>query len=89
MTQGHATVTDDDMREQGYLLISEAARKVGVAVQTIYRWIDNEDNPCEGVRDGFRRYVLWSSVLEHLGDGATLRGFTQKDVWVETAPDED
>lgn len=69
------------MRSQGYLLVAEAARKIEVAPQTIYRWIETEK--VGGFRDGYRRYVRWSSILKHLGSkSARVRGLAQDDIWV-------
>jgi len=86
MAQGHSPTTDDAMREHGYLLVGEAARKINVAPQTIYRWI--EAGKAEGFREGFRRFVKWDSVLAHLGKGAEMRGLSEEDLWIETGLDE-
>lgn len=59
------TTTNPEMRAQGWVLCSEAAREIGKAVQTIYRWIDADK--VEGMDDGYRRYVKWNSMMEHLG----------------------
>jgi hypothetical protein len=75
------------MREQGYLLVGEAARKIGVAPQTIYRWITA--GKADGFREGYRRFVKWATVLDHLGEGAVRRGFNDDDIWIETGLDED
>lgn len=86
MTAGHATSTDQQMRGRGLLLVAEAARKIGVAPQTIYRWIS--DGKVVGMREGYRRFVLWQSVLKHLGrDAVRARGYTPDDVWAETRAD--
>lgn len=83
---GHSTTTDRDMRRGGFLLVAEAARKISMTPHTIYRWI--ADGKVEGLREGYRRYVRWSSVLKHLGrDAAKLRGLSQDAVWVETRED--
>jgi excisionase family DNA binding protein len=75
------------MRKRGYLLISEAARKLGRPNQTLYRWI--EEGKVVGFREGYRRYVKWGSVLKHLGpQAAEMRGLRQKDVYVETGLDD-
>lgn len=87
MAAGHETVTDPLMRKRGFLLVSEAARKVGRTNQTLYRWLAEEK--VEGLRDGFRRYVRWSTVLRHIGrDACELRGLTQEDVYFETPLEE-
>lgn len=82
---GHKTVTDLNMRKQGYLLSAEAARKIGVSGESMRQWAKNEK--VESFRDGYRRYVRWSSVLRHLGKTAReVRGLTQDDIWTETYP---
>lgn len=71
------------MRTKGYLLVAEAARKIDVAPQTIYRWLEAEK--VEGFRDGYRRYVRWSTVLKHIGPkSARIRGLSKEDIWVES-----
>jgi excisionase family DNA binding protein len=65
MSKGHKRLTDSKMRGEGYLLAAEAARKIGVTSQTIYKWIDAEK--IGGFRTGYRRYVRWDSVLDYLG----------------------
>ena len=83
MVAGHSTTTDHPMRKRGYLLISEAARKLGRPNQTLYRWIS--EGKVEGFREGYRRYVKWASVLKHLGEPATaMRGLSKIDVMIET-----
>lgn len=83
MAAGHATTTDQSMRDKGWLLVAEAARKIGVTPQTIYRWI--EDKKVTGLRDGYRRYVSWASVMKHLGPHAcAVRGLLESDVNKET-----
>ena len=85
MAAGHATTTEHAMRRKGYLLVSEAARKLNVTPQTVYRWISDSKKGVEGFRDGYRRYVRWSTVLEHLGPTACkVREISQNDVWTET-----
>lgn len=80
---GHITITPDEMREKGYLLAREAARKIDVNPTTIYRWLSA--NKIEGFRDGFRSYVLWTSVLAWIGEAACeVRGLSSDDVWVTT-----
>lgn len=59
------TVTDPKIRAQGWVLCSEAARKTGRAVQTLYRWID--DGKVAGTSDGYRRYIHWNAMIDHLG----------------------
>lgn len=83
MPAGHSTITDKEMRQRGFLLVAEAARKIGKTPQTIYRWIDGGN--AEGLREGFRRYVRWSSILTHLGpDAVRIRKLSQHDIWTET-----
>lgn len=83
MPKGHQRLTDSKMREQGFLLAAEAARKVGVTPQTLYKWLDTEK--VAGFRTGYRRYVHWKSVLEHLGDKACeVMGIDLASVHVET-----
>lgn len=82
MPIGHSPVTDLDMRKRGYLLASEAARKLKVAHTTVYRWIENDKTGVEGFRDGFRRYVRWSSVLRYRGkDACEALGLSQESIW--------
>lgn len=84
--RGHSTVTDKVMRGKGYLLVSEAARKIGVSPQTIYLWL--EAKKVEGFREGYRRFVRWSTVLRHLGpESCEVRGLKYEDVWVESGID--
>lgn len=85
MPAGHATITEYEMRRKGYLLVAEAARKIHVTPQTIYRWIADSSKGVEGFRDGYRRYVRWSTILKHLGpDAVRVRELTQEDIWTET-----
>lgn len=85
MASGHSTVTDPVMRAKGYLLVAEAARKINVTPQTIYRWISDDRKVVVGLREGYRRYVKWSSLLEHYGpEVCNIRGLTQEDANVET-----
>lgn len=80
----HSQTTDVELREKGWLLCAEAARKVNRSPQTIYRWIDNGD--VKGYPDGYRRYVHWESLLEYIGKPACkVHGFNKKDIWTETA----
>ena len=81
--RGHNTLTDMAMRQRGWLLVREAARKINVTSQTIYTWINT--GKVVGMRDGYRRFVRWSSVLAHIGQEACeARGLKQEDVYVET-----
>jgi len=83
MAAGHSTLTEPEMRSEGYLLVREAARKIGVSSQTIYRWI--AENKVEGFRNGYRRYVNWRSILRHLGPQACkIRDLRRDDVFVPT-----
>ena len=83
MASGHSTITDYAMRTKGWLLVSEAARKIRVTPQTIYRWISKKKT--YGFRDGYRRYVNWASVLKHIGDEAAyIRGLSADDALTET-----
>lgn len=80
---GHSPLTTWELREAGYLYGSEAARKIGVYPQTIYRWIDT--NLVQGKKETYRRLVKWSAVLKHLGpDTCRTYGYTQDDIWTET-----
>lgn len=63
----HATKTSDAMRRQGWCLCSEAARLTEKSVQTLYRWIDDPSIRVSGMNDGYRRYVRWNELLDHLG----------------------
>lgn len=60
------TVTDPIIEKQGWVLCSDAARRIGKTVQTIYKWIDvgKVSGTCIG---GYRKYVRWDDVLDHLG----------------------
>lgn len=90
MAAGHSTITEHEMRRKGYLLVSEAARKLNVTPQTVYRWISDKKKVVEGFRDGYRRYVKWSTVLEHYGpDACKVRELSQNDIWDETPMEED
>lgn len=87
MSSGHSYLTDPAMRTKGYLLVAEAARKIGVAPSTIYRWI--EERKVDGFREGYRRYVRWVSILEHLGPvSLQVRGLDSGSVFEETLPEE-
>jgi len=86
---GHSTLTEKDMRRKGYILVAEAARKITVSPQTIYRWIESEGVDVDGFREGYRRYVMWETILDHLGPKACrIRGFKKSDVMVPTPPEE-
>ena len=72
------------MRQSGYLLCAEAARKVGVTPQPMYKWVDQ--GKVAGFRAGYRRYVKWGAVLSHMGATAcTALGLAESDVNVETS----
>ena len=61
MSKGHSKTTEPKMRQSGYLLCAEAARKVGVTPQTMYKWVDQ--GKVAGFRAGYRRYVKWVLYL--------------------------
>lgn len=87
MAGGHITITPNDMRDAGYLLTREAARKIGVANTTVYRWL--QAGKVDGIKDGFRSYVKWSSVLKHLGpDICEIKDYSEDDLWIITELDE-
>ena len=89
MASGHSPVTDPVMRAKGYLLIAEAARKIDVTPQTISRCVSDERKPVVGLREGYRRYVLWESLLAHYGpEVCEIRGLHADDVKVETGINE-
>ncbi len=78
---GHSPITDSKHRTAGYLLVAEAARKIDVAPSTIYRWVEEEK--VEGYREGYRRYVKWDTILQHLGPQAVkVRGLSKKDIFI-------
>ncbi len=54
------------MFARGLLSATEAAAKVGVAITTIYRWMDDGKIQGEVVNE-WRRYVVIDSLVEHLG----------------------
>lgn len=56
------------LRKQGYVPASEVASKAGVNIATVYRWTNDEK--VKGMSVGGRRFVLWASVLAHLGKEA-------------------
>ena len=90
MPAGHSTTTNPNMRRKGWLLVSEAARKLDMSNQTLYRWLSTKTNPVKGFRDSYRRYVKWSSILEHLGpEACEARELTQQDIWVESGLEEE
>lgn len=62
----HQRTTDPDVLKQGWMLCGEASPLVGKSVQTLYRWIDQKQ--VSGLRDGYRRYIKWNELLDHLGD---------------------
>lgn len=64
------TETPEHMLRDGWVLCSEAARLTKHAVQTLYRWVDAGKVVGDQVA-GYRRYVKWSSLLDHLGPEAT------------------
>lgn len=60
------TVTDPMIEKQGWVLCSDAARRIKRAVQTIYKWIDL--GKVEGTTiGGYRKYVRWDDIIDHLG----------------------
>lgn len=59
---------EDKLREKGYVPASEVADKAGVNIATVYRWTN--DGKVEGMSVGGRRFILWTSVLKHLGKEA-------------------
>ena len=61
------------MEEQGYLAAPVAARRAGVTVYTIYRWITA--GKVVGTKVAGRRYVLKDSLADKLGPvGAAAAG---------------
>jgi excisionase family DNA binding protein len=83
MSKGHKRLTDYKMRSEGYLLAAEAARKIGVTSQTIYKWIDADK--IGGFRTGYRRYVQWETVMSYMGDQACkVLELTASSVFTET-----
>jgi DNA-binding XRE family transcriptional regulator len=61
------------LHDKGYLLCTEAARKVGVNRATIYRWIKERAIDTLDINGAY--YVSWSSILVHLGDAAAVLGY--------------
>lgn len=60
------------MREKGYLTCTEVVERVHVHPTTLYRWI--RENLVEALDFNGAYYVLWTSVVAHLGDVATALG---------------
>jgi hypothetical protein len=60
------------MEEQGYLMCSRVAERVGVHNSTVYKWI--RDDVIEYVDHNGAYYVLWSSVVKHMGKVGEILG---------------
>lgn len=58
------------LRNKGYLLCTEVAKKVGVHKATLYRWI--RDGVVKALDFNGAYYVDWSSVVEHMGKVAKV-----------------
>ena len=58
----------DQVTSQGYEKASPLARRLGVSVQTLYRWVDT--GKVRGTKVGGTRYVHIASLREYLGPEA-------------------
>lgn len=76
-------ITEKPMREKGWLLASECARKVHKDVRTLYRWIDAKK--VRGFKEsGHRRYIHWQDVLDHMGkERCDILGLRYDTIWEE------
>lgn len=67
------------MSQRGYISAPDAAKLIGHAQSTLYRWID--DGLIEGVEIAASRYIKVESLIKHLGpDAVKLLGFTVKPI---------
>ncbi len=55
----------ETMKKAGYIPASEAAKAAGVAVQTIYKWI--EGGKVVGAKSADHWYVKADSLAEYIG----------------------
>ena len=62
------------MRQKGYLLSTEVAKRIGVHKATLYRWI--KDGVVDALDFNGAYYIRWESVVAHLGEVANVLGFT-------------
>lgn len=69
----------DMMRAKGYMPAPEVATRLGHDVTAIYRMI--EAGKITGLKVGGRRYVLYSSLVAHLGkDAAKALGLVSEPI---------
>lgn len=74
------------MRDKGYLLSTEVAKRIGVHKATLYRWI--KEGVVEALDFNGAYYIKWESVVSHLGEVANVLGFTPDiDSGADTAAD--
>lgn len=64
----------EKLAAQGFVLVSEAAERVGTAPATVTKWI--KDGHIKSITVAGTRFIEWASLLKHLGpEGAKLLGF--------------
>ena len=69
---------DEKMEAAGYWTAAKTAQVAGVAVLTVYNWI--QAGKIEGTRVTDRWYVTRESLIEHLGPvGAKAAGLVEGD----------
>lgn len=66
--------TNDKMRAAGYIPATEVAKKLGIHLASVYRWVD--ENQVESIRALGKRYVKATSLISKLGvEQAKIFGF--------------
>jgi len=53
------------LRKDGWVLVTEAATRVGLTTPAIHKWI--ADEAIEGLTHGHKTWVKWIQVVEHVG----------------------
>jgi excisionase family DNA binding protein len=58
----------DTLKDKGFVPAAEAARRTGVTVYTIYRWVN--DKKIDGFQVATHWFVSLASLVKHLGPKA-------------------
>ena len=64
------SVLTQKMQNEGYLLCTDAASRIGIHKATLYRWI--RDGVVRAVDFNGAYFVEWGSVVDHMGEVAQI-----------------